>query len=176
MRRAERILALEPGALAANFHEIDLCDEAAVDALFARVHFDSVIHFAGLKAVGESVALPLLYYQNNLVSTLVLLRAMKKHGCTSLIFSSSATVYGLPKSVPITEDFPIQPTNPCAFGCVLCCRAHVLILLATSSPTLLRAYVVVSYLFYFFFFYVCAHEFDFRACGCLYVSRVFTRS
>ena len=118
MRRAERIRALEPGALAANFHEIDLCDEAAVDALFARVHFDSVIHFAGLKAVGESVALPLLYYQNNLVSTLVLLRAMKKHGCTSLIFSSSATVYGLPKSVPITEDFPIQPTNPCAFECV----------------------------------------------------------
>ena len=94
------------------FFEVDLVDAAKVDAIFASSKFDAVIHFAGLKAVGESVSQPLRYYENNLVSTLVLLRAMKTHGVKNLVFSSSATVYGVPKSVPITEDFPLSVTNP----------------------------------------------------------------
>ena len=94
------------------FFEADLVDAAKVDAIFASSKFDAVIHFAGLKAVGESVSQPLRYYENNLVSTLVLLRAMKTHGVKNLVFSSSATVYGVPKSVPITEDFPLSVTNP----------------------------------------------------------------
>ena len=94
------------------FVEADLVDEAAVDKIFAGAKFDAVIHFAGLKAVGESVSIPLRYYENNLVSTLVLLKAMKRHGVNNIVFSSSATVYGVPKSVPITEDFPLSVTNP----------------------------------------------------------------
>ena len=94
------------------FVEADLVDAAAVEPIFAANHFDAVVHFAGLKAVGESVSIPLRYYENNLVSTLVLLRMMKKYGVKNLVFSSSATVYGVPKSVPITEDFPLSVTNP----------------------------------------------------------------
>lgn len=95
-----------------DFCEVDLTDAEKVDAIFASDRFDAVIHFAGLKAVGESVAQPLRYYDNNLVSTLVLLKAMKKYGVKNLVFSSSATVYGVPKTVPITEDFPLSVTNP----------------------------------------------------------------
>lgn len=94
------------------FCEVDLTDAEKVDAIFAQDKFDAVIHFAGLKAVGESVAQPLRYYDNNLVSTLVLLKSMKKYGVKNLVFSSSATVYGVPKTVPITEDFPLSVTNP----------------------------------------------------------------
>ena len=94
------------------FHEVDLVDAAKVDEVFAGGRFDAVIHFAGLKAVGESVGQPLRYYENNLVSTLVLLRAMKRHGVPNLVLSSSATVYGVPERVPITEDFPLSATNP----------------------------------------------------------------
>lgn len=97
---------------APDFCEVDLTDAEKVDAIFASDRFDAVIHFAGLKAVGESVAQPLRYYDNNLVSTLVLLKAMKKYGVKNLVFSSSATVYGVPKTVPITEDFPLSVTNP----------------------------------------------------------------
>ncbi len=97
---------------APEFFEIDLLDEAKVDAVFASHKFDSVIHFAGLKAVGESVAQPFRYYENNLISTLVLLKIMKKYGVKSFVFSSSATVYGIPEKVPITEDFPLSVTNP----------------------------------------------------------------
>ncbi len=97
---------------APEFFEIDLLDEDKVDAVFASEKFDSVIHFAGLKAVGESVAQPFRYYENNLISTLVLFKVMKKYGVKSFVFSSSATVYGVPKSVPITEDFPLSVTNP----------------------------------------------------------------
>lgn len=95
-----------------EFQEIDLVDAEKVDSLFASKTFDAVIHFAGLKAVGESVAQPLRYYDNNLISTLVLLKAMKKYGVKNFVFSSSATVYGIPKTVPITEDFPLSVTNP----------------------------------------------------------------
>lgn len=95
------------------FIKIDLCDLTATDALFAaHPEIDSVIHFAGLKAVGESVAKPLEYYDNNLTSTLVLLKVMRGHGVKNFVFSSSATVYGDPHTVPITEDFPLSTTNP----------------------------------------------------------------
>ncbi|MDD2993568.1 MAG: UDP-glucose 4-epimerase GalE [Pygmaiobacter sp.] len=96
-----------------EFIKIDLCDEKATEALFnAHPEIDAVIHFAGLKAVGESVAKPLEYYDNNITSTLVLLKAMRRHGVKQFVFSSSATVYGDPHTVPITEDFPLSATNP----------------------------------------------------------------
>lgn len=88
------------------FLEADVCDVEAMDRLFAEHGFDAVIHFAGLKAVGESVSRPLEYYRNNLCSTFSLLEAMRRHGCNKLIFSSSATVYGSPAEIPITEDCP----------------------------------------------------------------------
>ena len=96
------------------FVKAELCDEAQVEALFARhPDIDAVIHFAGLKAVGESVAKPLEYYYNNLTSTLLLTAAMRRHGVKKLVFSSSATVYGDPATVPIREDFPTGgTTNP----------------------------------------------------------------
>ncbi|MBR3085356.1 MAG: UDP-glucose 4-epimerase GalE [Kiritimatiellae bacterium] len=107
LRRIAELAGRAPG-----FVEADLCDAARTDAIFASSKFDAVIHFAGLKAVGESVAQPLRYYENNLTSTLALLRAMKAHGVKNIVFSSSATVYGVPKTVPITEDFPLAATNP----------------------------------------------------------------
>ena len=96
------------------FVEADLCDAAAVEQIFTQYpEIDSVIHFAGLKAVGESVAKPLEYYTNNLTSTLVLLNAMRAHNVKNFVFSSSATVYGDPATVPINEDFPTGgTTNP----------------------------------------------------------------
>lgn len=95
-----------------KFYEIDLCDLDKSEVLFKENKIESVIHFAGLKAVGESVEKPLEYYRNNLVSTFNLCELMKKYGTRKIVFSSSATVYGLPKSVPITEDFPLSTTNP----------------------------------------------------------------
>ncbi|MEG0803453.1 MAG: UDP-glucose 4-epimerase GalE [Pygmaiobacter sp.] len=95
------------------FVELDLCDAEKTDALFAaHPEIDSVIHFAGYKAVGESVAKPLEYYDNNLTSTFVLLKTMRKYGVKNFVFSSSATVYGDPHTVPITEEFPLSTTNP----------------------------------------------------------------
>lgn len=95
-----------------EFHQADLRDRVVLDEIFAGGNIDAVIHFAGLKAVGESVAKPLLYYQNNLDSTMVLLEQMEKHGVKKLVFSSSATVYGDPAKLPITEDMPRSATNP----------------------------------------------------------------
>lgn len=92
--------------------EADVRDRAALDSIFSREEICAVMHFAGLKAVGESCALPLMYYQNNVVGTLTLLDAMKDAGVGTLIFSSSATVYGDPAATPITEEFPLQATNP----------------------------------------------------------------
>jgi UDP-glucose 4-epimerase len=94
------------------FAEFDVRDGDQLDSLFAASRFDAVIHFAGLKSVGESVATPLRYYDNNIGSTLALCRAMDDHGVRRLVFSSSATVYGDPPAVPITEASPIAPTNP----------------------------------------------------------------
>ena len=95
-----------------KFYKGDLCDKELVDKVFKKENIDAVIHFAGLKAVGESVKKPLLYYRNNLDSTLTLLEVMGKYNCKKLVFSSSATVYGNPKTLPIKEDFPLQTTNP----------------------------------------------------------------
>lgn len=95
-----------------KFYEADLLDRPAVEKIFEENDIDSVIHFAGLKAVGESVAKPMEYYHNNLGSTLVLTETMAKYGCKKIVFSSSATVYGDPASVPIKEDFPLHTTNP----------------------------------------------------------------
>lgn len=94
------------------FYEGDVCDKAVVDHLFTEQKIDVVIHFAGYKAVGESVSKPIMYYQNNLNSTLVLCDVMQRHGCKNIVFSSSATVYGNPSSLPIREDFPLSTTNP----------------------------------------------------------------
>ncbi|MBI9072217.1 MAG: UDP-glucose 4-epimerase GalE [Melioribacteraceae bacterium] len=95
-----------------KFYECDLLDKKNLEKVFEENNFDSVIHFAALKAVGESVAMPLKYYHNNITGTLCLLEAMKKFNVKSIVFSSSATVYGDPATVPITEDFPLSATNP----------------------------------------------------------------
>ena len=95
-----------------KFYEEDVCDKKALQKIFEENKIDAVIHFAGLKAVGESVAEPLRYYRNNLDSTLTLLEVMAEHKCYKIVFSSSATVYGAPKSLPIKEDFPLHTTNP----------------------------------------------------------------
>ena len=95
-----------------NFHKIDLLDALALQALFEVHQISAVVHFAGLKAVGESVAIPLRYYQNNVSGSLVLLEAMQRAQVRKIVFSSSATVYGEPQSVPIREDFPLSATNP----------------------------------------------------------------
>ncbi len=94
------------------FYQEDVCDEDALDKIFDKEKVDAVIHFAAYKAVGESVKLPVMYYENNLGSTLKLCKVMKKHGCTKFVFSSSATVYGSPDTLPIREDFPLSTTNP----------------------------------------------------------------
>ena len=95
-----------------TFREVDLLDAPALDEVFDEFEIDAVIHFAGLKAVGESTEIPLDYYGNNITGTLVLLETMRLHGVRGLVFSSSATVYGDPAAVPITEDFPLSATNP----------------------------------------------------------------
>ena len=95
-----------------TFYQEDLCNLDALKTIFKKEKFDAIIHFAGLKAVGESVQIPLKYYQNNLISTMNLLFCMQEYGVKKLVFSSSATVYGNPKSLPIKEDFPLQTTNP----------------------------------------------------------------
>jgi len=94
------------------FHQVDLLDKPALETVFEGEKADAVIHFAGLKAVGESVEQPLRYYQNNIIGTLNLCEVMEKTGLTNIVFSSSATVYGDPETVPITEDFPLSATNP----------------------------------------------------------------
>ncbi len=108
LRRVESIIGKE-----VPFVEADIRDKAAMDRLFSDYKIDAVINFAGLKAVGESVAKPLEYYENNMNGVFVLLDAMRRHGCKNIIFSSSATVYGDPAVIPITEDCPKgQCTNP----------------------------------------------------------------
>ena len=94
------------------FYEVDLLDYEATNKVFEEHKFDAVIHFAGLKAVGESTKIPIRYYHNNITGTLHLIDIMEKHDVYNLVFSSSATVYGMSKTVPITEDFPTSTTNP----------------------------------------------------------------
>ncbi len=108
LRRVAKIIGKE-----VPFVEADVRDRAAMEQIFTDNKIDAVIHFAGLKAVGESVSKPLEYYENNMNATFVLLDVMRKHGCKNLIFSSSATVYGDPAIIPITEDCPKgHCTNP----------------------------------------------------------------
>ncbi len=95
-----------------KFYEADILDKAALETIFAENDIEAVIHFAGLKAVGESVAVPLRYYHNNITGTLVLCDVMQKANVKKMVFSSSATVYGDPASVPIKETFPLHTTNP----------------------------------------------------------------
>ena len=95
-----------------KFYQTDLLDEKGMNNIFEENEIDAVVHFAGLKAVGESVAIPLEYYHNNITGSLILLKAMKAHNVKKIVFSSSATVYGNPATVPITEDFPLSTTNP----------------------------------------------------------------
>jgi UDP-glucose 4-epimerase len=95
-----------------TFYKVDLLNRMDVENVFKAHRIEAVIHFAGLKAVGESKSIPLHYYHNNITGTIILCDVMKQYGVKSLVFSSSATVYGLPESVPISEDFPLCATNP----------------------------------------------------------------
>ena len=95
-----------------KFYEADISDKDVLDRIFTDEDIEAVIDFAGLKAVGESVAKPLDYYFNNITGTLVLCDIMRKHNVKNMVFSSSATVYGIPKSVPMDETFPTGATNP----------------------------------------------------------------
>lgn len=95
-----------------TFYQEDLCNLDKLKKIFLKEKFTAIIHFAGLKAVGESVQIPLKYYQNNLISTLNLLECMQEYDVKKIVFSSSATVYGNPKILPIKEDFPLSTTNP----------------------------------------------------------------
>lgn len=107
LNRVEKITGKRP-----YFYKEDVCDKKAMERIFSEHRIDVIIHFAGYKAVGESVAQPVKYYRNNLNSTLVLLDCMEKYGVKTLIFSSSATVYGMPDSNPITEEESLKPINP----------------------------------------------------------------
>ena len=95
-----------------KFYQTDVLDKEGLRKVFAENHIDAVIHFAGYKAVGESVEIPLTYYENNISGSVNLYEVMKDAGCKTIVFSSSATVYGDPASVPIKEDFPVSTTNP----------------------------------------------------------------
>lgn len=95
-----------------TFHKVDLLDRDGLERIFEETSIDAVIHFAGLKAVGESVSMPLKYYENNITGTLVLCDVMQKYNVRNLVFSSSATVYGAPEQMPITENFPLSQSNP----------------------------------------------------------------
>ena len=125
--KIEKITNVRP-----KFYKADMTVKEELRPIFEENKFDSVIHFAGLKAVGESVAKPLQYYENNLGGTFNLLEMMKEYGCKSIIFSSSATVYGVPKSVPITEDFPLSATNP--YGRTKLMLEEILTDLTVSDP------------------------------------------
>ena len=125
LRRVEQITGKS-----VTFYKADMRDEAAVQKIFAEQDIDAVVHFAGLKAVGESVQKPLEYYENNLGGTFVLLKVMREHGCKNFVFSSSATVYGMNNPVPYVEDMPTSATNPYGYTKVMieqilhdCCNA-----------------------------------------------------
>ena len=108
LNRIEKITGVKP-----RFYEVDMLDREGLEGIFEAEDVEAVIHFAGLKAVGESVSKPWEYYHNNITGTLILVDVMRKHGCKTIVFSSSATVYGDPAFVPITEDCPLgTPTNP----------------------------------------------------------------
>ncbi len=114
------------------FYRADLLDVPSMDRIFREQKIDAVIHFAGLKAVGESVEKPLLYYQNNVSGTINLCEVMHKHDCKTIVFSSSATVYGMHNPVPMTEDMPTSATNPYGYTKVM--LEQILTDLHTADP------------------------------------------
>lgn len=116
------------------FYEIDVCDYNSLKKLFSENKIDAVIHFAGLKAVGESCEIPLKYYRNNLDSTLTLLEVMREFDCHNIVFSSSATVYGVPKTVPLVETMPTSCTNP--YGYTKLMNEQILTDAAKADPDL----------------------------------------
>jgi UDP-glucose 4-epimerase len=136
----ERIRALAAGARI-DLHQADVRDRAALEAAFAAQPVDAVIHFAGLKAVGESVEKPLLYYDNNVGGTIALLEVMARHGVKRIVFSSSATVYGEPERLPLTEDHPLRPASP--YGKTKLVIEHILADAAAADRTL--AYAALRY-------------------------------
>jgi len=127
LRRVEEITGKQ-----VDFEEADLLDEVATNRIVGAHDFEAVVHFAGLKAVGESVEMPLRYYHNNVAGTLSLLRAMKENGLRRIVFSSSATVYGDPASLPIREDFPTSAANP--YGGTKLMIEQILADVAASDP------------------------------------------
>ena len=116
-----------------NFYEVDLLDRPALNDVFERHAVDAVIHFAAFKAVGESVSLPLKYYHNNITGTLSLCEVMIAHGVKTMVFSSSATVYGDPATVPVLEDFPLFALNP--YGQTKLVMEHVFRDLYRADPS-----------------------------------------
>ena len=127
--RIETITGTRP-----TLYELDVADNAAVDAMFEKESFDAVVHFAGLKAVGESCAIPVRYYRNNIDTTLTLLEVMKEHHVHNIVFSSSATVYGIPKEVPLKEGMPTFCTNP--YGWTKYMNEQILTDAAAADPDL----------------------------------------
>ena len=127
----DRVLELAPGQL--SFHQVDIRDTTGLNAAFAAAPIDAVIHFAGFKAVGESVAMPLAYYDTNVVGTVNLLQVMQQHDVRNLVFSSSATVYGDPEHLPIEEGSPLSASNP--YGRTKLIIEDMLRDLAASDPS-----------------------------------------
>ena len=125
--RIEKLTGKKP-----KFYKTDILDRKGLDQIFAENKIDAVIHFAGYKAVGESVEIPLTYYENNITGSLNLYMAMKEAECKTLVFSSSATVYGSPESCPIREDFPVSTTNP--YGSTKLMNEMILQDLSKSDP------------------------------------------
>jgi len=125
--RIEKIAGRRP-----KFYRTDILDKDGLKKVFDENQIDAVIHFAGYKAVGESVEKPLVYYENNICGSVNLYEAMKEHGVKTIVFSSSATVYGAPKSVPIREDFPTHTTNP--YGSTKLMNEQILEDISTSDP------------------------------------------
>ena len=125
--RIETIAGARP-----KFYKTDLLDREGLETIFRENDIDAVIHFAGYKAVGESVAKPLLYYENNIAGSINLYETMAAHGVKTLVFSSSATVYGAPKSVPIREDFEVHTTNP--YGSTKLMNEMILEDICTADP------------------------------------------
>ena len=127
--RIEEITGKRP-----KLYKLDVADNAAVEEMFAAEDFDAVVHFAGLKAVGESCAIPVRYYRNNIDTTLTLLETMKKYGVNNIVFSSSATLYGVPEEVPLREGMPTSCTNP--YGWTKYMNEQILTDAAAADPEL----------------------------------------